>query len=152
MASRVTAHVKLRTKASHRHMRMISLLIFHWKWIKLVKIIWGQQSPDCTFLFDLYFIIILFAIVCYSFFVFCIPVVFHCVWLDGFCLCSCLLCGLNLSLSFCINPQLQACFVVSIFWGISFLEAWKGNASTIYKGMPQHLHVLHFVLHARKVN
>jgi len=37
---------------------------------------------------------------------------------------------------FCINPQLQACFVVSIFWGISFLEAGKGNASTIYKGMP----------------
>ncbi len=39
------------------------------------------------------------------------------------------------------NPQLQACFVVSIFWGISFLEAWKGNASPIYKGMPHHLHV-----------
>jgi len=53
---------------------------------------------------------------------------------------------------FCINPQLQACFVVSIFWGISCLEAGKGNASTIYKSMPNHLHVLHFVLHARKVN
>lgn len=142
-------HITLRTKACHRHMHMISLLIFSWKWIKLVKIIWGHHSPDCTFLFDLNSIYLLFAIVYYSFFVRYTPLVYV---LMAF------VCALVYSVAqisvyhFWINPQLQACFEVSIFWGIYFLEAWKGNASPIYKGMPHHLHVLHFVLHARKVN